>query len=174
MCCCGWHLVDCTATKALDQLYEILHAETIAALNMALSMTPTEHMHLSGSWHRRAQPCMQMLQVLFSFFFLLNVIIFGNLIGQIAGLVIDLDRYARFEQLFAQGLSQKLLNVMSTNEHGRVRFVPAAMRTHLVPAECGHVRANRWHPECSGQRDLPEQACTAVGASWPRGQAQEL
>lgn len=58
--------------------------------------------------------------MLFSLFFLVNVTIFGFVLSEVAGIVVDLDRYHRLERLFAHGLTRQLMDVMDTNCDGAV------------------------------------------------------
>ena len=63
-------------------------------------------------------------KVLFSFFFLGCVTVFCTVLAEVAGIVVDLDRFGRLEKLLKKGLSKELMDVIDTNNDGWVR------RTH--------------------------------------------
>lgn len=60
-------------------------------------------------------------KILFSFFFLVCVTVFGTVLAEIAGIVLDLGRFGRWEKLLKKGFSKELMDVLDTNRDGRVR-----------------------------------------------------
>jgi hypothetical protein len=49
---------------------------------------------------------------------------FCTVLAEIAGIVVDLDRFGRMEKLLKNGFSPELMHVIDTNHDGRVRVRP--------------------------------------------------